>query len=57
MKYVYILQVVIETENEVRMEIDSVYTTSEKAHVVGKNLIVSDKQVIHYNVSRYMVFQ
>jgi hypothetical protein len=57
MKYVYILQVVIETENEVRMEIDSVYTTSEKAHVVGKNLIVSDNQVIHYNVSRYMVFQ
>jgi hypothetical protein len=60
--YVYILQTVIEKDDGVNMEIDSVYTTSEKAHAVGKNLIaMSEKcpkdKVLHYNVTGYRLFQ
>jgi hypothetical protein len=56
MKYVYILQVVVETDDEIMMDIHSVYTTSEKAHAIGKNLI-SNKQCVHYKVWRYMIYQ
>ena len=43
MKYVYILQLVEETEDEVSMKIDSVFTTREKAESVGKVMVSDDE--------------
>jgi hypothetical protein len=57
MKYVYILQMIVETDDEIKMEIDSVYTTREKADAMGKNFIQSNSNYIGHYVSRHMIFQ
>jgi hypothetical protein len=57
MKYVYILQVVEETDDEVRMEIHSVYTTQQKAVAIGNNLVNSNNGFLSYYVTPYMFFQ
>lgn len=57
MKHVYILQMVIETDDEIKMEIDSVYTTREKAEAIGKNLVASNNEYIGHYVSKHMLFQ
>ena len=57
MEYVYILQMIIETDDEIKMEIDSVYTTREKAATIGKNLVASKDEYIGHYISRHMIFQ
>jgi hypothetical protein len=57
MKYIYILQLVVETHDEIRMEIDSVYTTREKAEAFGKSLVESNEEYIGYYVSKHMIFR
>lgn len=58
MKRVYILQVVEETDDEVKLVIHSVYATSEKARQIGEQL--SDdlsSGILSYYVSSHLIFQ
>ena len=57
MKHVFIVQMVIETEDEVKMEIDSVFTTREKAEAFGKHLVESDDKYLSYYVSKHLIYQ
>ena len=57
MKHVYILEMTIETEDEVKIEIDSVFTTREKAEAFGKQLVESDSDYLGYYVSKYLIYQ
>jgi hypothetical protein len=57
MKHVYILQMVIETDDEVKMEIDSVFTTKEKAEAWGKHLVENNEECIGHYVSKHMIYQ
>lgn len=58
MKYVYVLQVAEESDDEVSMKIDSVYTTKAKAEAMGQMLVENlESPVIYYCVSGHLIFQ
>jgi hypothetical protein len=57
MKYVYVLQMMIETHDEIKMEIDSVFTTREKAELFAKSLIESNKEYIGRYISEHMIYR
>jgi hypothetical protein len=58
MKRVYILQMVEETDDEVKMEIHSVYSTIDKAKAIGENLVsLNDNGYIAYYTSEHLFFQ
>lgn len=57
MKYIYILQLVVETHDEVKMVNDSVYTTREKAESMGKSLVDANEEYIGYYVSKHLIFR
>jgi hypothetical protein len=58
LKRVYILKLVVESEDEISMQIDSVYTTREKAKSMGKMLVSNDEnKYISYYISEHSIFQ
>jgi hypothetical protein len=48
---------IIETDDEIKMEIDSVFTTKEKAEAFGENLIACNKKYVGHYVSRHLIYQ